>query len=358
MKRWEKISQLLHEKGVDGILIHSPINRFYMSGFYGTEGYLWISREGEGWLYVDFRYEEKARKVLTEGIKLRSTRFSAQLHREVMEALKEEKVQRVGFESHLVPVAEWERWKEALSGIELVGLEPLVESLRVVKEKEELENIQKACGVVESALQWLLRNLREGITEKELAQELEYQMKKKGAERLAFDPIVLFGSNTGMPHGSPSDRKLQNGDAVTIDIGAVVNGYHSDVTRSFVFGKADEEYRRCWEWVNQSKLRAQEAVKEQILGKELDAVAREFLSAKGVGEAFAHGLGHGVGLEIHEKPFLNILSEEPLLSSMVITIEPGLYFPGKWGIRLEDTYLVESRWATNLTETIPAFLEF
>ncbi|MFN4182550.1 MAG: M24 family metallopeptidase, partial [bacterium] len=267
MKRWEKIGQMLKEKDVDGILIHSPINRFYLSGFYGTEGYLWISRGGKGWLDVDFRYEERARRTLAEGIALRSTRFSAQLQKEVMEALKEENVSRVGFESHLVTVAEWERWKEALPGIEFVGLEPLVESLRVVKDKEELVNIQLACGVVESAVQWLLRNLREGISERELAQELEYQMKKKGAERLAFEPIVLFGSNTEMPHGTPSERKLQNGDAVTIDVGAVVNGYHSDVTRSFVFGKADEEYRRCWEWVKQSKLRAQEAVKEQILAK-------------------------------------------------------------------------------------------
>ncbi len=343
---------------MDALLVHSQVNRFYLSGFWGSEGYLWV-RSGEGgWLFVDFRYEEKAKRTIVEGYEVKSTRFSAELFEQVMEAIREEKPTAVGFEEHLVTVSEWEKWKKAFPQITWMGLREKVEGMRMVKEQEEIEKIQRACKVVEETMHWIVCELKEGIAEIELARELEYQLKKRGAQRAAFEPIVIFGSNTEMPHGAPSERELKNGDPITIDLGAVVDGYHSDVTRSFVFGKADEEYARCWKWVQEAKTRAQDAAKQGILGKELDMVARDFLMAKGVGEAFAHGLGHGVGLEIHEKPFLNVRSEEILAPGMVITIEPGVYFPGKWGIRMEDTYLVESRWASNLSESIPQFMEF
>ncbi|MBC7195176.1 MAG: M24 family metallopeptidase, partial [Caldisericia bacterium] len=232
----------------------------------------------------------------------------------------------------------------------------LVESLRVIKKEEEIERIKKAEEISEKAFLKTLELIKEGVREKDLEIELDYQMKIFGGEKNGFDTIILFGERGALPHGKPGDRKLKKGEAIIFDFGTIYKGYHSDCTRTVLFGRMSEDFKRAFQVVLDAQIKAIENTRSGIIAKDLDKISRDIISSFGYGEYFGHGLGHGVGLEIHEKPAINPRDETQLIENMVITIEPGIYIPDKFGIRIEDLVVVKEEGFINLTN-LPKIIE-
>jgi Xaa-Pro aminopeptidase len=342
----------LRSQDIDSFVIRSPYNRYYLSGFWGSEGFL-IVRPDTSYLIVDSRYEEIASALQTRSLKVLHMPSSQRLMPFLGETLKAAQCERVAFESHLVSVADAENLKKIAKGISWVPVEGVVEKFRLIKTAEEIEQIRAASRVMMQVIESAWGLLKEGVTEKEIADEIEYQVRKAGAQKVAFDTIVLFGENTSKPHGVPTHRKLRAGDVVTIDAGAVNGHYCTDITRTIFFGNGvPPEARKVYEIVAESQRRGVEAIGAGKKCKSVDRAARGFIARNGYGDRFGHGLGHGVGIEIHEAPRLNQFSEEVLAPNMVVTVEPGIYLPGKFGVRIEDTVRVTRSGAENLTGSL------
>jgi Xaa-Pro aminopeptidase len=235
------------------------------------------------------------------------------------------------------------------NGLELVPLDEELEALRLVKDADEIAAIERACGLTDRCFDHLLGFVRPGMTEREVAWELTAWFRANGAEALAFDPLVLVGPRAAMPHGKASDAPVEVGQPLVLDFGCQVEGYRSDMTRTIFMGEPDAEARRRYEAVREAQQRAFEAVAVGVLGTQVDAAARTSLEAAGLGAAFTHGLGHGIGLETHEEPRL-LTWDRPLEAGMVFSIEPGVYLPGEIGIRIEDDVVVEAGGARRLTD--------
>lgn len=351
--RREKVYRWLVEQKLDGFLIHSVYNRYYLSGFYGSEGYLYLA-PGRTTLYVDFRYQEKAEALAEGDLYVEGTMFATKIREFVLKEVEKSHPQRIGFESHLVTVEDWNTFKEILPAVEWVPCSGMIEHHRAFKSPEEIRLIQESCRVLGSAFQHLFQALKPGMTEREAALEMDYTMQKQGADGKAFDTIVLSGVRTSMPHGTPSEKKIEEGDVVTVDAGACVSGYCSDVTRTFVLGSsASKEVQEVFEVVKRAQEAAISALGEKTPAREVDFAARSVIQNAGYGEAFGHGLGHGLGLEVHELPRLSSLSEDTLNNDMIVTIEPGIYLPGRFGIRLEETVAIQNGQCVVLTSFIP-----
>jgi len=332
--RLERFRQLLPEAGVDAVIISQPENRRYLSGFTGSAGYLLI---GPDWavLATDFRYTEQARQ---EAPDFEVWRIDGSLVPALRDLTRRRSLRRLGFEAHAVTYQTYREWSRYLRGrgVRLVPLRGLVEQLRAVKDEEEIGRIRKAAEITDRALAAVLETLKYGVTERELAWEVERVMRELGADGVSFAPIVATGPNAARPHHRPGDRRVQPGDIVLLDIGAGFDGYQSDLTRTFVFGRPEEKFLEVWRVVAEANEAARRAARPGMPAAEVDAVAREVIRAAGYGENFGHGLGHGVGLVIHEAPRLGPRSEDKLAAGMVFTIEPGIYLPGWGGVRIED----------------------
>lgn len=322
-------------EGIDALLVLKPENRTYVSGFTGSNGYLVVGRSGD-MLLTDFRYTEQAR-AQCPGIAVID--YAPDLHGSLNTALKEAGIARLGFESDYVPHALWVTLTEKLEA-ELVPCSGLVEKLRMVKDEEELANMQKAAKIAEAALTEILPLIKPGVTEAFVAIELEIALRRLGSQGLPFAIIAASGPRSSLPHGRASEREIMVGDFLTLDFGAVYNGYCSDITRTFVVGKATEEQRRVYHVVLTAQLGALAAVRPGILGKDVDKVARDYITEQGFGERFGHGLGHGVGRMVHEGPGAGSKSEDTLAVGNVITVEPGVYIPEWGGVRIEDMVVV------------------
>ncbi len=342
------LRERMSQAGLDAMLIAKPENRRYLSGFTGTSANL-ILTEDQALLFTDFRYLEQASSQCTGWTIVES---GSSFVETAGDALAKQGVRSLGFESFdlsFASVESFRTWEHMVEGLRLVPTAKFVESLRMVKDADEIECIKKAAFIADDTFAYILTVLRPGMTEKDVALELEYQMRLRGASGSSFTTIVASGRRSALPHGVASNKVLESGDFVTMDFGAVYEGYVSDVTRTVCLGQPSTEQRELYNIVLEAQERALDAAAPHMLASELDAAARNFIDAKGYKDAFGHGLGHGIGLEIHEDPRIRLGGEDMLLPGMTITIEPGIYLPQFGGVRIEDDVLLTEQRASVLT---------
>jgi Xaa-Pro aminopeptidase len=336
------LDQALAEAGLDALLVTRDANQRFLEGYTGSECYLLASPKGR-WLIADPRYSEQAAQECRTATAV-SHRDPFPPYAEVIATLaKEHGLRRIGFEKATLTYGQYEAIAlelGRLEGVQFLPTDGLVERLRMVKTPAEITDLRGACAIADRALEVTLGMIHEGMSELELARTLDNQMVLAGAEGVSFQTIVAFGAHASMPHAVPSAQtRLKPGDLILIDYGALYRGYHSDTTRTFVFGQATPRQQEAYAAVLGSQLKGIQAIRPGIEGREVDAASRAHVVAAGLPE-FNHGIGHGVGLEIHELPFMNKKCQERLLPGMVVTVEPGAYLPGWGGIRIEDTVLV------------------
>lgn len=346
---WKQLSAL----AVEGFLVTSYYNRLYLSGFQGTSGWLLITEE-QVFLITDFRYIAQAK---SEAKNCEMVIHTGNLLAALKDLLSQRDIHELGFEAEYLTYDQYQKFSLGLTGVDLIPVESAVETMRVKKEPFEIERIKKAVQIADDAFAHILGYIKPGITENDLAAEIEYYMRRQGARKPSFDTIVASGFRGALPHGIASSRRIENGDLVVIDFGALCDGYCSDMTRTIVAGKASREQKRIYDIVLEAQLRALEFVGAGKKCSEVDAVAREIISGHGLGEKFGHGLGHGVGLEVHEKPALNIINHTELAEGMVVTVEPGIYLEDWGGVRIEDMVVVTDQGCQVLTKSGKELIE-
>jgi Xaa-Pro aminopeptidase len=337
--RLEALRQKLVPSECDAFFSIAPPANQYLTGFRGSASGVIVTQTA-ALFFCDFRYTEQAGEQVSGGYTVEEV--SGSMAARLGERLKALGIKRAAFEPADITVAEFKAVQKAFSG-ECAPVDGLVSTLRQVKNPEEVEKIRAASALAEGVLADIAGKLKEGVTERETAAQFEYEFKRRGASKASFDTIALFGPRTSLPHGEPGDTTLQNGDPVLFDFGCLLDGYCSDLTRTYVFGTIlPAWFEEAYGLVLTAQRTAIEAVQPGMCCRELDAVARTLIQDAGHGDHFGHGLGHGVGIEIHEAPRLNPTSETRLEPGMIITIEPGIYIPGRGGIRIEDIAVVTS----------------
>lgn len=345
MERYQKLFKYIN---TDCVLITSDVNRRYFTGMKSSAGIVLAFPE-KLYLLIDFRYIEKARATVknAEVIELENT------GKQLSELLKKHNSHTMSIESETMTVKLLNSYKHFLKEVDIDESDSLsnaINRLRTVKDDSEIDCIRKAQEIAEKSLDELIPFIHEGRTEREVAMELNRLMFANGAEDLSFETIVLSGSNTSMPHGVPSDKKICNGEFVLMDFGAVWNGYHSDMTRTICVGEPSDEMKKVYNIVLEAQTKAIEYAKAGITGKELDKVARDIIKKAGYGDCFGHSLGHGVGMEIHEKPNASPNSDVIFEKNSIVTVEPGIYIAGKFGVRIEDFVILTENGCDNLTK--------
>jgi Xaa-Pro aminopeptidase len=338
--RLERLRELMETHQLEAIIVTQAENRRYLSGFTGTDGTLFIS-ENEAVLITDFRFTEQAsREAPLFGI---AEAIPDVLGSELSRLAGETGARRVGFEGNHVSFAVHHNWMDLAEEYELAPVQGLVEGLRAIKDEEELALIRRAAAIGDGALTHVRQTLRPGMTEREVAWEIEVYMRTHGAEALGFDTIVASGPNGAMAHATVTDRPIQEGEPLVLDLGARVEGYHSDLTRTLVLGKPDERFQVVYYLVLDAQMKALAGIKPGMTGREADALAREVITARGYGKRFGHGLGHSVGLAVHEDPRVGTQSTAVLQPGNTLTVEPGIYITGWGGVRIEDLVVVTER---------------
>jgi Xaa-Pro aminopeptidase len=344
--RIESVRTRFAEWGIDAFLFFDMNNIRYLTGFSGSDGVFLIGPGEKTRLLVDGRYTTQARKETT-GLDLVHMTDKVE---SITALLADKAVQSVGFEDAFLSVQFYRLLKGKNKGIKFKPLAGEIDLLRALKDDHEISCIQKAAEIAACALNSILPLIRPGICERDVALELEYRMRKGGADKVAFDTILASGPNGALPHARAGARKFKSGDAVVIDYGAVYRGYCSDETCTFFIERVESDLKEVYGLVKEAHDRAIEAVVVGRSCREIDLTARDLISQKGWGSHFTHGTGHGVGLDVHEAPRISSKSEQMLEAGMVLTIEPGIYLPGKWGIRIEDTIRVTRGKAEILTK--------
>ncbi len=345
-ERLSGVRAMLAELAVDALIITSSENCFYLSGFTGTAGTLLIGQE-EAVLFTDFRYTEQA-ELQAPLYSVR--RYKDDYHQVMAELIKEAKWSTIGYESKKLSCYDYARLNEKIP-VQFVPLEETAEKLRMNKSFEEQEIIRRGAEKLDLAFTWLPEVIKPGMPERELAVELEIFLLRQGSQRPSFDYIVASGERGSMPHGVASSKPMLEGDLITIDYGAVFEGYATDMTRTVALKKVDQRQKEIYDIVYRAQCEAVAAIKPGLTGKDLDSVARDIIAEAGYGEQFGHGLGHSIGLETHEPPALNPNSNTTLQPGMVVTVEPGIYIPGWGGVRIEDMVLVTESGAVRLTQS-------
>jgi len=343
--RIERVRSLLSEFDVEGVLFFEGAQVRYLTGFGGNDGTLCVDRERVV-LLVDGRYITQAKdeaigcdivefRDRTEGI----AGIVSDLH-----------LKRVGVESPAITLASYLALQERVGDVSLKPLSGKIERIRMIKDTGEAALLRKAAITAAHALEGTLGHIKPGMTEREVAAILEMKIKQAGGEGPSFETIVASGSNSALPHATPGPRRIQEGDFLTIDCGAVCGGYHSDETCTFAVGRVTEKQAAVYAIVKDAHDKAIDAVRMGVPCRDIDAIARAHIDDAGYGGYFSHGTGHGVGLAVHEPPRLFEGAEDRLQEGMVITVEPGVYIPGLWGVRIEDTVMVERDGCEILTE--------
>lgn len=321
-------------------LITSDVNRFYFTDFSSSAGCVFITK-GNAYLLVDFRYGEAAQNQ----VKHCKVVIFKKLTESIKEICKEEHISEIFLEEESVTLAQAENFNKEFAkfGVTLSHdklLDTIIKNQRLVKSENEITMIKKAQLITEQAYTEVLNYVKPGVTEREIALELEYLMRKKGADGVSFSLITITGKNTSLPHGVPGENIIKEGDFFLSDIGALYNGYHSDMTRTVAVKTASDEMKEIYDIVLNAQLSALKAVKAGAKAGIVDKTARDHISSYGYGEYFGHSTGHGVGLDIHEAPVISLNSETILSNKMIITVEPGIYIPNKFGVRIEDMVCV------------------
>lgn len=334
-QRIEKVLALMNDQGLDACLLIGMDNIYYLSGFRGSEGSLLITR-GDVLLITDFRYITHAQET-TQGIKIVETRGSKNILKDVCETYG---LRKIGFDSLHASYFVYRKWSETMPDVELVPLDNVIEEIRKNKDPDEIDAIVRAVDVATRAFTEVFNGIRPGQTEREVANNLDYTMRRLGAQYPSFPTIVASGPRAALPHAEPTDRVIQKGDMIIIDFGAHVNGYCSDETCTISVGDVNGILRDIYEIVKDAKKQALDAIKPGMLIKELDGVVRGYIEKAGYGEFYRHGTGHGVGIAVHEAPAINSGAEGSFEEGMVVTIEPGIYIPNLGGVRLEDMVLI------------------
>jgi Xaa-Pro aminopeptidase len=334
---------------IDGVLIGSASNRRYLSGFGGSAGWLVISPD-KACLAVDFRYVEQARQQATD---LEILHVKGDIGSWLADLVTGMKIDRLGAESDHLPLTTYHSIcraaQSAKKGFEIIPVRNMVEKLRAIKDTEELADIKKACAIADRSLKMIVPTIISGLTEKQLAWQIESCLRQEGSEPLPFEIIVASGPNSALPHARPTDRPIEEGEPITIDFGARCNGYCCDITRTYVIGRMDEQFNRIYNTVLGAQTTAVASVKNGMNADTADRLVRDIIDKAGYGECFGHGLGHGIGLDAHEWPRLGPATDDILMEKMVFTIEPGIYLPGWGGVRIEDTVTIEGGKALTLT---------
>jgi Xaa-Pro aminopeptidase len=332
-----RLAELIVAEALDALIVEGAANLRYLTGFTGSSGLALLQADGGGRFFTDFRYETQAAQELDDSFECEIV--TGELADALALGLSGG---RVGFDDEAMTVRRRERFGEIVgSTVELVAAGGLLERLRAVKDECEIESIAAAAALIDELCGWLFAQRLSERTERELAITLEHEMRLRGATAPSFSSIVAGGAHAALPHAQPSEARIERGTLVTFDIGALLDGYCSDCTRTVAVGEPGGRAREVYEIVLAAQLAGLEAVAPGVTGREADAQARAVIEQAGYGEHFGHGLGHGVGLEIHEAPRLSRTSAETaLLAGNVVTVEPGIYLPGELGVRIEDLVVV------------------
>ncbi len=342
--RINKVRSLLSRFKLDALIVSDPSNIFYLTGLGIHDSALIITRE-KRYIVTDFRYKEEAERI-AKGICVISK--PGALHKKTARLIRESSFGRVGFEpAHLTVAAEHALKKSGR--IKLLPVPGFFEKLRCRKYPDEIEAIRASAKIVKEVLKSIVKEVRINRTEKSIALKIDTLLKKQGADSMAFDTIVASGANASMPHAKPSTRKIKKGEPVILDFGARVNGYTSDLTRTIFVGKITKHFNIIYSIVKQAQKRAIAKVRPGVKISEVDSAARDYIASKGFGKYFGHATGHCLGIDVHESPGINSKNHTKLKTGMVFTIEPGIYIPGKGGVRIEDMVLVTNKGREVLT---------
>lgn len=344
----ERLLSSVHLGPKTAIAVHDPSNMFYLTEGYTGEGLVYLS-VARRVIVTDFRYTEQAERQ-APGFTVEMTEKDRTANQVLAELAREDGINELQAETNYLSADDYEELRGAMGEeISCVSLNKAPQLLRQVKTPAEVVAIRKACDITTEAFNAILPKIREGMTEKELQIELDYTMLRLGADDFAFDTIIASGENGSLCHAIPGSRTLKNGDMITMDFGAKVNGYCSDMTRTVALGQPSAEMRLVYDTVLRAQSMCEDALAAGKKGSEVDRLAREYIDARGYAGRFGHGLGHSVGIDIHEDPRLSPACHDVLKAGVVITVEPGIYLPGVGGVRIENTCLIRENGCTPLT---------
>src|SRR5699024_7376245 len=343
--KFTNLRKVMEQKGLDAIVVLSPYNRRYLSGFTGTSGSLLITQDTKQ-LITDFRYIQQANSQAED---FEIINQNGPMINKINELIQHGDYKNVGVEADLITYNEYQALNT--DEVQLSSIEGVIETIRMIKDDFEIKQIQKAADIVDETYEHILKWVKPGMTENEVNNEMEMFMRSKGATCSSFDTIVASGHRGALPHGVASNKVIEEGDMITLDFGALYEGYVSDITRTFAIGEPKEEMKKIYNIVLESQLAALEQIKPGMTGKEADSIARDIISSYGYGEQFGHSLGHGIGLEVHEVPALSQKSDRVLEENMCVTLEPGIYVEGLGGVRIEDDVLVTKNGLQSFTKS-------
>ncbi|USG63660.1 Xaa-Pro peptidase family protein [Brevibacillus ruminantium] len=351
MNRLDKLRDALDQIGADALITESEVNRRYLSGFTGSTGWVIVTQK-DAYLVTDFRYIDQAKEQCPLFTVVNNERKAVEA---IANVLKEAGVKRLAFEGSL-SFSTYSTWKEAFEGVELMPTSGFMEKLRMYKDASEVEIIKQAVKIADDAFQHILGYIKPGVSEADVALELEFFMRKQGATGVGFDIIAASGPRGALPHGRASDKIIKAGEMITLDFGAQFQGYNSDITRTVSVGEPSAKMKEIYEIVLKAQIAGVEVLRPGISGKEADAVTRDIISAAGYGEAYGHSAGHGLGMDVHELPNLSTVSPFILEPGMVVTMEPGIYLSGIGGVRIEDDVLITADGHEVLTQSTKELL--
>lgn len=350
--RLTSLRKQMRSKGIDSFIVTDLNNVTYITGFTGSSGALMLD-SGAATLITDFRYAEQVEEE-TSGFDIHISKEPPFLEAVRM---RDGFKGRLGFEAKSVSYLDFSKMEKLLPGADLVPCENLVQEMRAVKDSYEIGKIMGAASIGDDVFSDILKQVKPGVCEADLAAEIDYQFRKRGSSGPAFETIVASGPRSSMPHARAGSRKFETGDMITFDIGGTYEGYCSDMTRTVVLGKADDSQKRIYNLILDAQKKALDMIRPGVKCSELDKAARGKIEEAGYGENFGHRLGHGVGLEVHEEPGISSKVNTAILANMVFTVEPGIYLPKRWGIRIEDTVVVREEGCEILTKSPRQMLE-
>ncbi|MGG6309726.1 M24 family metallopeptidase [Paenibacillus macerans] len=350
--RVTRLREAMNARNIEAVLTTGEVNRRYLTGFTGSSGYVLVTLQ-KAWLLTDFRYLTQAAEQAPD---FEIVDHGASVTGTIKSLLDQEQLKRLGFEEDNLVYAAYRTYESELSPVTMVPLSGLVEELRMFKDDAELAFMKEAADLADRTFVHMLDVLKPGVSEWDAALELETFMRKNGATGTSFDTIMASGERSALPHGRASERIMQTGELVTMDFGALMNGYCSDITRTVALGTPSAKLREIYDIVLEAQLHALEFLRPGMTGREADALARDVITRYGYGDQFGHSTGHGLGMEVHEAPRVSKASDTILKPGMVVTVEPGIYLPGIGGVRIEDDVVITETGMRRLTESTKDFI--